>query len=225
MADGYDYSQKEIFVNKKMLSGRVKLRDSDFDALKVDYNEQEKGIPIFQLLWALREHYYLTKNIIGSDKDMDAAKLDFDTRQEKLLRERIKNQELLLELIPKEEAANRSLEMIRGFNSILKRLLRELAYDQPGDTRENEENFTKKFNELFREVVEAEGKIIEWFEDGSRTLLETRLLGKSKVKTLAQPFDKELEEFVKNNTKPKRELFLDNEEDKDKKGKNDKEEK
>lgn len=167
----------KTFVPKTFLEAKTKIYSKDLERLEV--NVTDAGVDIYDLIYKLREFYYKFKNIIGeSGEDKDLAIIEIETKAEKLLRERIRNQEVLKELIDKMEAVTRMLETLHAVNDMTQSAIKAVAEEFSGNKRDNIIKITKIFNTTFTEMVEKEGEILDWFEDGSKTLLETRILSK-----------------------------------------------
>jgi len=165
---------------------------------KYDYARQtDKGYPIGGLMKALNEELTALSKTMGTSIGANEKELqiEYELKRENVLSKQINNQAKLSLLIPKEEASDRVRNVFRATINMIKNAIKNAAPRLVGceEKRDAERIMIEEHNDAL-EKLKSEAKVISWEEDGSSTLLRTRLAELDKT-------DPEFTDIIKNRSK------------------------
>ncbi len=169
-----DFGDNEIFIPKGKFEGMTNIQKRDLDAVNINY---KGGVPILATLHAFYSQYAQVRTTLkGSGVDVELEKIKALQEYEKLTYAQIKNQEKLGQLIEKPIAQSRMLGTLSGYKGMLILCIKEASLQMSGDNRKNETMLTNVFNAVMGRIIEEQGEIKSWEEDGSIRLLTTRII-------------------------------------------------
>ena len=174
------FQYENLKVSKSILEARCKVNTADLVKLKIEYDNS--GVDVYELITALHEKWRISRKIAGvNGDDNDIAIINTELQSEKLQQARIKNQTLLMHLVPKQEAKNRMLAILGKISEVVQQVIRNVANEQtrnPGKLNNNRmwvEYLTNEYNTTTDLIVKHEMEIKSWEDSGQVKLLKTKL--------------------------------------------------
>jgi len=175
-----NYNQ-DFFMPNTAFRQMGHLTTGEIDQISAKYpfaNKTEEGIPVFGMVRALNEERKRLSSLTGAkiNTEDEQVKIDYSIKYEQVMAKRISNQAKLGKLILKEEAEERIQSTFKAVTFMLKNAIKNIAPNlvPATDTRDIESIMTKGWNNAVDELKKG-STIIPWDNDGSATLLRTRL--------------------------------------------------
>ena len=173
----------ELFVKFREINKRTGITEANLRTYEVV--DTPEGINLWTLLLKMHQAYKgvekSAKQIVGKpevDPDLEALQKEF--LHEKLMSLRIKNQESLAELIPKDYAKKRSFSALENFGSLVQTTLesasKAIAEEFNVERALAESILTKEYMKIYNEIGEKSVELLEWEEeDATKSIMRTRV--------------------------------------------------
>jgi len=167
------FGDDETYMTKGRFEALTRIQKRDLDQVGIPTSG---GIPLLATLCAFHKQFTNIRTALkGAGADTDLASIKGLQEHERLTHLQIKNQKDLGQLMEKDIAKVRVIEMLSGYQQMVQLFIKMASNQFPGDNRQNEELLTKLFNSLFERIEEHVVEVKEWEEDGSLRLLATRI--------------------------------------------------
>ena len=138
----------------------------------------DQGVPVGGLIKALNMERKSMSDILGTkiNQSDGEIKMEIALKEENIQSKRINNQAKLALLIPKEEASERVKTVLRAMMNLVKNAMKNAAPRLVNieEKRNVETILTEEWNDAV-DLLRKEAKVISWEQDGSGSLLATRL--------------------------------------------------
>ena len=171
----------DVHVPSQFLIQVCSITQYELEQLGKEYNyarQNDRGYPLGSVCKALNAERKKMSDMMGTKLGSSESelKIEYALKQETVLAKRIVNQAKLGALIPKEEASER---VKRIFNAVINMTRNAIKNSAPRligvkEKRDAETIMTEEWNDQVL-LLKSEGKVISWEQDGTSTLLRTRL--------------------------------------------------
>lgn len=173
----------DIHIKLKDLKVRTGISDANLRAMEVPITSE--GVNIWTLLFQMNKAYKEVERAAREATGAPVADPDLELMQkeflhEKLMGMRIKNQESLAELIPKDYAEKRSFSALEGFGNLVQTTLESASFTlstELGVERARVEAIlTQEYMKIYNKIEETSVELVEWSdEDATKTIMRTRI--------------------------------------------------
>jgi hypothetical protein len=171
-----------IFLKLSELKKRTGV--SDANLRKIECEITTEGVNAWTLIYKMWNAYKSLEGEIGKPvENVEDMELQREFLHEKLIGLRIKNQESLADLIPKDQARERAYNALSIFGDIVQTTLetasKEVSIEFSIERAKVEQILTQNYMTILEKVVAESVKIVEWAdEDSTKSIMRTRIAQK-----------------------------------------------